>query len=297
MGLNVALLIFVIVTWGYSWVLMKIGLDFMEPLTLATWRCALGGLCMLPFLYGKSAYLPKGRKWLDYAIVGFFQTTAMFGFMLYGMKFVTAGKTAVLLYTMPLWTSLLVHFYLKERLNSSKWLGVAIGGLGILCILGWDTIVHQDLEILTGEFLIILGAISWAMANVWVKRRMFNEDSYMVNGLQMLIGTGGLALLSIPTAGLFNVELTWVSMGVILFTGVVASAVNFTIWFYLIRKLDINTATFSSMLVPVFGLIFDRLQLGNRLDIGVMVGGALILLGIYQVSNQRKTYPSRAEIR
>ncbi|HXG31170.1 MAG TPA: DMT family transporter [Thermodesulfobacteriota bacterium] len=287
MGLNIALLIFVIVTWGYSWVLMKIGLRFMGPLTFATWRCLLGGLAMIPVLYMKGVPWPPRGRLFDYAAVGFFQTTAMFGFILYGMRFVTAGKTAVLLYTMPIWTSFLVHFYLKERLTAQRWLGVVIGTVGILCILGWDTLVKQNLKILLGEFLVIVAAVSWAVANIWVKKRMIREDSYMVNGLQMLIGSVGLALISLPTEGLLNVTWTWLSVGVILFTGIVASTINFTIWFYLLRKLDIHTATFSSMLVPVFGLLFDWLQLGNRLDTGVIIGGILILVGIYQISNQK----------
>ncbi len=293
MGLNIALLVFVILTWAYSWVLMKIGLGFMKPLTFASWRCAVGGLTMLPILFINSSPWPKGEKWLDYLAVGIFQTTAMFGFMLYGMQFVSAGKTAVLLYTMPIWTSLLVHFYLKEKLIRSQWIGVAIGSMGILCILGWDTLVNQSMGVLLGEFLIIIGAISWAIANIWVKKRMVNEDSYMVNGLQMLIGTAGLFLISAPTGGLFDVKWTSLSIGIVVFTGVVASAINFTIWFYLIKKVDINTATFSSMLVPVFGLLFDWLQLGNKLDTGIIVGGILILIGIYQVSNKNPNAPYR----
>jgi drug/metabolite transporter (DMT)-like permease len=286
---NIALLIFVITTWGYSWVLMKIGLRYMEPLTFAAYRCGVGGLAMIPFLYFKGVSLPKGEKWLNYVIVGLFQTTSMFGFMLYGMKLVTAGKTSVLLYTMSIWTCLLSHFYLKEKLSISRWLGVISGFLGILFILGWDAIINQDREILFGEFLILIGAVSWAISNIWVKKAMMNEDSYLVNGLQLLIGASGLALLALPTEGLEHVKWTWVSINIILFTGVIASTIDFTIWFYLLKKLDTSTVAVSVMLVPVFGLFFDWLQLGKKLDLGVIVGGLLILIGIYQVTKREKS--------
>ncbi|KRT66935.1 MAG: hypothetical protein XU11_C0002G0013 [Candidatus Dadabacteria bacterium CSP1-2] len=288
MALNIFLLLFVVLTWGYSWVLMKIGLQYMEPLTFAAYRCGVGGLAMIPFLYMKGFSFPKGEKWLNYIIVGLFQTTGMFGFMLYGMKFVTAGKTAVLLYTMSIWTCLLGHFYLKEKLSAPRWLGVLSGFLGILFVLGWDAIVNQDAEILFGEFLILIGSVSWAISNIWVKKTMMNEDTYLVNGIQLLIGTAGLALLALPTEGLEHVKWTWVSTSIILFTGVVASTIDFTIWFYLLKKLDTSTVTVSVMLVPVLGLFFDWLQLGKRLDIGIIVGGILILAGIYQVSKYQK---------
>ena len=230
--------------------------------------------------------VPKLEKLPDYLMIAMFQTTLMFGLMLYGMKYVTAGKTSVLLYTMPIWTIFLVHFYLKERLNRGKWLGVALGTIGIVCILGWDTLVHQNSEILFGELLIIGGAISWAVSNIWVKKRMGGENIYMVSSLQLSIGAIGLALLAIPTEGILNIEWNAYSIYILLFTGLIASAVDFTIWFYLLKNLDIKITTFSSMLVPVFGLIFDWAILGNRLDGGVIVGGALILIGIYQVSRK-----------
>ncbi|MCZ6638846.1 MAG: DMT family transporter [Candidatus Dadabacteria bacterium] len=284
--LYIFLLVFTITTWGYSWVLMKMGLGYAEPFTFAAWRCAIGGVAMIIFVRVKSIEWPKLEKLPDYLMIAFFQTTLMFGLMLYGMKYVTAGKTSVLLYTMPIWTIFLVHFYLKERLNRGKWLGVALGMIGIVCILGWDTLVHQNSEILFGELLIIGGAISWAVSNIWVKKRMGEENIYMVSTLQLAFGAFGLALLAIPTEGLINIEWNAHSIYILLFTGLIASAVDFTIWFYLLTNLDIKITTFSSMLVPVFGLIFDWAILGNGLDAGVLVGGAFILIGIYQVSRK-----------
>jgi len=282
--LHIFLLVFVITTWGYSWVLMKMGLDYGEPFTFAAWRCGIGGVVMIIFVRAKSIEWPKLEKLPDYLIIAIFQTTLMFGLMLYGMKYVTAGKTSVLLYTMPVWTIFLVRFYLRERLSTGKWIGVALGSIGIICILGWDTLVHQDSEILFGELLIICGAVSWSVSNIWVKKRMGGENIYMVSSLQLAFGAFGLALLAIPTEGLFNLQWNAHSIYILLFTGLIASAVDFTIWFYLLKNLDIKITTFSSMLVPVFGLILDWTILGNRLDAGVIVGGALILLGIYKVS-------------
>ena len=110
--------------------------------------------------------------------------------------------------------------------------------------------------------------------------------SRYISGLQLSLGALGLIILAIPTEGLVNIDLNAHSIYILLFTGLIASAVDFTIWFYLLKNLDIKITTFSSMLVPVFGLIFDWMILGNRLDAGVIIGGALILLGIYKVSKK-----------
>ncbi len=284
--LYIFLLIFTIVTWGYSWVLMKMGLEYSGPFTFAAWRMIIAAIAMFVYVKSKSIEWPKREKLPDYAIIGLFQTTLTFGLMLYGMQYVSAGKTSVLLYTMPIWTVFMVHFYLKERLNTAKWIGVAIGTAGIICILGRDTIVHQSSEIFIGEMLIIGGAVAWAISNIWIKKRMGNENIFMVSTLQLSIGAVGLIILALPTEGFLHVEWNAHSLYILLFTGLIASAVDFTIWFYLLKNLDIKITTFSSMLVPVFGLIFDWLLLGNKLDAGVIIGGALILIGIYQVSKK-----------
>jgi drug/metabolite transporter (DMT)-like permease len=258
----------------------------MEPLTLAVWRCGIAAVILLIYVKSRSIKLPHPRRWPDFMAVGLFQTTLLFGFMLLGMKRITAGKTSVLLYTMPVWTILLVHFYLKEKINTRQWAGVLLGSAGILSILGWDIISKQNLYIFLGEILIIIAAISWAVSNIWVKKRMAGEDIYRLSALQLSFGTIGLLIIAIPTHGVLNVEWTLNSVYILLFTGLIASAVDFTIWFYLIKKLDINITTFSSMLVPVFGLFFDWLMLGNGLDWGTVTGGALILAGIYMVSRK-----------
>ena len=284
--LLIFLLVFTITTWGYSWVLMKMGLEYAEPFTFAAWRCGIAAVAMIIYVIVKSVKLPRLNKLPDYFMIGMFQTTLLFGLMLYGMQRVTAGKTSVLLYTMPIWTMFMVHFYLKERLNTAKWIGVAIGTLGIICILGRDSFVYHDLEVFTGELLVIGAAISWAISNIWMKKRMDGEDIYMLSAIQLTIGTLGLALLAIPTEGLLIIDWNARSLYILLFTGIIASAVDFTIWFYLLNNMDIKITTFSSMLVPVFGLIFDWIILENRLDLGVIIGGALILFGIYQVSKK-----------
>ncbi len=284
--IKILLLAFTIVTWGYSWVLMKQSLDHMMPFTFVALRNLIGALFLLPFIIKSGFFSFSKFKNPNYIFVGVFQTTAMFAFIIYGMKFVTAGKTSVILYTMPVWTALFLHFYLKMKLDLNKWIGVFLGLLGILFILGWDAITHQNKQIIFGELLIILAAFSWAVANIWNKRYLKNENPSVVNGFQLLIGSFFLILLVFVSEGSFVIDWNYHSVFIILFTGIIASAVNFSIWFYLLNNLDINTTTFSSLLVPVFGLTFDRLILGTTLDMGVIIGAVLILCSIYKISKK-----------
>lgn len=283
---NILLLAFVIVTWGYSWVLMKQALEYMQPITFVALRIALGGLVILPFILRNKDFRPSSFLNRNYIVLGLLQTTAMFGLIIYGMKFVTAGKTAVVLYTMPVWTSFMLHFLLKERLSRRQWVGVFFGSLGIIFILGWDTLVHQNIYIVFGESLILMAALAWAYANIWIRTRLKDENPTLLNGYQQLIGVFFLIILAISTEGLFEVNWTYYSIYTVLFTGIVASAVNFSAWFYLINKIDINITTYSSLLVPVFGLLFDWYILGTKIDPGLIAGGFFIIFGIFKISRK-----------
>ncbi len=285
--LNILLLVFVIVSWGYSWVLMKQALDYMQPITFVALRITVGGLVILPLILRNKDFRPGNFLKKNYIVLGLLQTTAMFAFIIYGMKFVTAGKTAVVLYTMPLWTSFLLHFLLKEKLNKGQWIGILLGFLGVLSILGWDTLIHQNIYIVFGELLILLAAIAWSFANIWIRTKLKGENPTLLNGYQQLIGVIFLIILAISAEGFFKVEWTYYSLYTVLFTGIIASAVNFSAWFYLINKFDINVTTNSSLLVPVFGLLFDWYILGTRLDLGLIAGGIFIIIGIYIISKNK----------
>jgi len=76
------------------------------------------------------------------------------------------------------------------------------------------------------------------------------------------------------------IELNVHSIYYILFTGVLASALCFTAWFLIISKIDMVTATISTLLVPIFGLTFSSILLGEEMTIGVIAGSAMIISGI-----------------
>lgn len=264
--------------------LMKQALQYMMPLTFVALRITVGGLAVLPIIFKRGSLNISFFFKIDHIVLGLLQTTAMFGFLIYGMKFVAAGKTAVVLYTMPIWTSLLLHFFVKERLGRQQWLGCLSGLIGIVFILGWDTLIKQDRDIIFGEIFILLGAISWAVANIWMKLRLKNNNPILLNGYQQIIGVIFLIILAISTEGFLKVEWTYFSIYTILFTGVIASAVNFSFWFYLMNTSDMNVTAYSSLLVPVCGLVLDWAILGTKLDAGLIIGGGFIILGIYRIS-------------
>lgn len=274
------LILAITLIWGYGWVLMKSALEYMGPFTFSSFRFGTGALTLFLLVWIRRLGLPHKRYWKHLVIIGIFQTTIVFLLVMFALKFVDAGKSSVLLYSMPMWSSLLAVKFLNEKLTRWKTAGLLIGMIGLLTILGWDVWLGQRSEVIFGELLIILAAVSWAISNIYYRLKIKDLPEIQVSAFQMFFGAIGIFIVTIFMESGQPVILNLHSLYYILFTGVLASALCFTIWFIIMRTVDMVTATISTLLVPLFGLIFSSILLQEQLTIGILTGSALIIIGI-----------------
>lgn len=274
------LIIIITMIWGYAFVIMKDVLQFMGPITFAAARFFVGTIVLLLLVWVLKLGLPPKDSWLHLIIVGLLQTTIVFLFIMLALKFVDAGKTSILLYSMPMWSSILAAKFLGEKVNSIKITGLTIGIIGLLTILGTDLWVGKDKEHLFGELLIVLAAISWACSNVYYRLKLETLPKIQSSAYQMLFGTIGLLIASLVVE--WNIPIEWNALSIyyVLFAGVLASALCFTVWFVILSMIDMVTSTVSIMLVPVFSVLFGAILLGEKLTLSVSIGSVLIISGI-----------------
>lgn len=268
------------ILWGYAWVLMKASLEYMGPFTFSSFRFGIGAITLLLLCWLFKLGLPQRRYWKPLLIIGTLQTGVVFLLVMFALMFVGAGKSSVLLYSMPMWSSLLAVKFLDEKLTPLKMAGLIIGMIGLLTILGWDIFTGQKAEVIFGELLIIIAAISWAISNIYYRLKVQELPKIQASAFQMLFGAVGIFIVTLIMESGQSIEINFHSIYYILFTGVLASAFCFTVWFMIMSVVDMVTATISTLLVPIFGLIFSSLLLKEQLTIGVIIGSSLILIGI-----------------
>ncbi|MUV37219.1 putative cystine transporter YijE [Lentibacillus sp. JNUCC-1] len=278
-ALVLAILI-VTLLWGYAWVLMKQALDYMGPFTFSAFRFATGSITLLIVIWIRKTGLPPKQYWKHLTLVGLLQTSIVFLLVMYGLKFVDAGKSSVLLYSMPVWSSFLAAKFLNEKMSPGKVTGLLAGMIGIITIVGWDSIFTDNLQAVFGELLIIVAAFSWGMSNVYYRRHLQNLPQLQVNTWQMTCGTIGIIIAALVMEWGEPIVLNTPSIYYIMFTGVFASALCFTVWFLILSLIDMVTATISTLLVPIFGLLFSSIILNETLTPGVITGSVLIIAGI-----------------
>ena len=279
--LFIGLLILVItVIWGYAWVLMKASLEYMGPFTFTFFRFGIGSVTLLFIVWLFKQGFPPKKYMKHLMVVGLLQTAAVFLLVMYGLMFVDAGKSSVLLYSMPIWSSLLAVKFLHEKMYLNQAFGLIIGVIGLFTILGWDIWSGQTLEVIFGELLIVIAAIVWAISNIYFRLHLNELPKIQSSAFQMTFGTIGIFIATLLMEWGEPIQFNIYSIYYILFAGVFASALCFTGWFIVMSMIDMATATIATMLVPIFGLILSAILLGEEMTTGIIVGSSLIIIGI-----------------
>ena len=262
--------------WGYNWVVMKEGLRFCDPFVFAAIRVFPAAIILFGILLRtKKNWRPRQVKWT--VLLGFLSTTLGFGLPLWALAGGAAGKTAVLLYTMPFWVILLAWPILGERIKGLEWLAVILAFAGLALIVAVDAVGEN----LWSSILAVMAGISWAGSAIITRimRRDPEFDVLSVTTWQMIYGVGPLIIISVLVPSP-PIQWTTVFIAALLYNIILVSVVAFLLWFYILERLQAGMATMGTLVTPVLALIFSRIQLGEIPSSREGLGFILILSGI-----------------
>ena len=277
--------------WGMNWIAMKAALVHAHPLEFNVHRTWLAALVLLGVMIARRRRIWP-HSWRAVLVTAFFQTTINFGATTMAVAGGGAGRTSVLVFTMPFWTLLLAWPVLHERVRGLQAAAIAFafGGL-VLVVEPWAW--QGDLA---PKLWAVLSGFGWAAGTVAMKYfqrdRGFDMLSFMA--WQMLIGVLPLTLLP----WWYDVPATqWsIAQGVLLIVvGVVATAGGFIAWMEILRWLPAGTASLNMFAVPVIALLSSMAVYGERLAVNEWLGIALIGAGLVLITAQalrgRRTAP------
>jgi drug/metabolite transporter (DMT)-like permease len=259
--------------WGYSWVVMKVGLQYAPPFVFATLRNLLAAICLFLVLIGLRRPLRPPRPLRLVVLLGLFQTTGFVGFTMWALASGAAGKTAVLTYTMPFWLLLMAWPILGERVRGLQWASVGLAAAGLVLVLSpWR------LQGISASLLAVAGGFSWAASSV-VAKIIYGRhpaDLLSLTTWQMLFGTiplGLIALTELSQPVVWSAEFAWA----LAFNVLLANALALVLWLWVLRALPAGIAGLGTLAVPVVGIICASIQLGERPSAAEAAGMALIV--------------------
>ncbi|MDW0117515.1 DMT family transporter [Sporosarcina thermotolerans] len=272
---------FVILTtslMGSAFTIGKIGLIYATPIMLVALRFLIAGVIMAVIVKSLRIVHPKQLSdWIKIALIGFFQTACVMGCIFVSLRTITAGQSSILTFTNPLLVVIFGTFFMKMTYNWRQWTGVILGFVGVFITLG----AQMDVQI--GTLFGILSAISWAIGTLLIKKWGPQINTWILTAYQMLIG--GLILF----VGSFLLEkpsfqINAISITILLWLALMASIVQFAVWFYLLQKGDPGKTSAFLFLAPFFGVLTGSLFLDETMKWNVLLGGVCIFIGIFMVN-------------
>lgn len=297
---SIALLIAV---WAVNFIAAKIGLKYLPPLALGTFRVLLAGMVMVP-VYFFCSRLPAfseagaarrrgfsgGDFWI-FLYLGFFGVVVNQICFTVALRYTMVSHAAVIVGMGPIYILFLAVLFRLERATWRKATGMVIALLGI-AILASENGISTHSASLEGDAITMTGSIGFAMYVVLGKRVAGKYDTLTMTAFNHFAG----ALIVLPVAfheaktmakaGNFA-HLPWQAWAALIYMAVFSSALAYVFYFWLLRFLEASQLSAFTYLLPVLATILGILLLGEKGSWGQVIGGVLALGGVYWIEAGR----------
>jgi drug/metabolite transporter (DMT)-like permease len=292
-------LILVALIWGINMPVMKHAITELDPYLFNAYRLSLSamvlGICAwLEQKSRGSTHKPASQRLTRlqsfFIMIGFsFLTGAVYQIIfVMGMDRTTAGNTALIMSSIPMWTAIVSVILLREALGAVAWIGLGISFLGTAIVTLQKTGVDISSVNLAGNLLVLVAALAWAIAAV-ISRPILSYMSPIK--LAFLATTGTLPIHFVATYFLseqgFVQSFDWTTSICIFYSGVFSTGFAYAMWNYGVKQIGASHAAVFQNLVPLVALICSWFFLGEYASIVQLVGGALIIAGLFVVRRNR----------
>lgn len=273
---HVLLAVAVVAVWGTNFVVIRIGLDHLPPLTFAALRFTFALLPAVFFL--KRPNVP----WRNLAAYGVLIGAGQFGLLYIAINgFISPGLASLVVQTQVFFTIGLAMWIAKERIRTFQVVALALAAIGLLVIVSHNT----DASVRPlGLGLVLAAAASWAGGNAFSRAAgQVNMLAYVV--WASLFSVPPLLILALvfegPTAMIQGVRAadaaTWAA---VLWQSVGNTLFGYAVWGWLLSRHPAATITPMAMLVPIFGMGASAVFLGESLPGWKITAAGLVMSGL-----------------
>lgn len=279
---DIFLLFILAALWGASFLFIRIAAPVLNPAPLVEIRVVLAGIALVIYALMSGQKFSGKAFWRPFLILGALNAAIPFTLVAFATLTITASLAAILNATTPLFTVLLSAVWLKEPLTAKKIVG-SIGGIGgVLLIVGLNPVIDSTPALLAvGAAL--LAPFSYAVAGVYAKKVSLNASPLaLAIGQQFAAG-----ILLFPFAALTLPEsLPSVSVvSAVLALALLSTAIGYLIFYQLIERIGATNTLSVTLLVPIFGMVWGAILLGEPISLIQIVGLIIILASLILVTN------------
>ena len=276
-------LVLVMSIWGSTYAVTKSALAEVPPWLFAVMRFGIAVAILVPLAQaqGGPAVLPKPLPLVPLALMGLTGVALFFSLANLGLVYTTATEAALLQGSVPACTAALASLFAGERVGRLRALGIVVAAVGVALVVLLGQHAGEASDPLLGNLLVLGAVLAWSVYTI-LGRGLRHAPQLAVTtystlfGLALLLPLAGYELVARPPAAISPG--TWLQA---FYLGAVSVALGFLLYLRALRALDASQVANFVCLTPVSGAICGAVFLGERLAPGQLLGGLLVLIGVW----------------
>ena len=277
--------------WGTTWGVIRVGLEAgLPPFAGVSLRFALASLVLFllaPFLGVR--FEPSRRVrwlWIMNAALNF---SLPYAVVHWGEQWVPSGLAAVLFATYPLMLALLAHLVLPaERLRWLSTAGILVGFAGVAVIFSADLVGLQGTSVAGVSAVLLLAPFSSAITSVVIKRWGKGVHPFSLTAVPMGLTAGFMGAVSLAVEPGPPAWMNQVSLGALVYLGILGSAVTFTLYFWMLSHMQVTRLSLMTYIIPVVAVVVGTVFLDEHFTARTLPGSVLVLIGVALAARRRR---------
>jgi drug/metabolite transporter (DMT)-like permease len=275
------------ILWGSSFLWIKIIIAEVGPFTLVTIRVLLAVLGTLAIMLWRRPKWP-GRAFLPVFLgLGLMNTALPFTLIAFSEQYISSGMASILNSTVPLFTIMIAPLFLRDDpFTVPKAVGLLVGFVGILILVSNQFNGGMN-DQLIGIGAMLLAAFFYASASVFARRNTRGLSPEVQTMGQLFMGliiiTPAAVVIEAPLT-LPQLPISWIALG---WLGLLGTAIGTFLFYSLLNSIGPTRTTLVTFMFPLVGVLLGAVFLGELVVWQQVVGGGLIISGVWIV-NQMK---------
>lgn len=279
LGRDIGLLVILAVMWSSSFTAIKIGAAVIPPTTFAMTRVAVGALVLFLVLKLKGQSLPREpRLWWSFFLIGCFGNAFPFPLINWGEQVIPSGLAAIMVASMPLAALILGRIFSDEILNVRRLFGVLVGFSGVVVLIGPENLLSLGDHVVR-QLAVMAAAVCYAIAGILVRK--LPSAKPLEHGTGVLIASTAVLLpASLFADQPWTVDYSGDALASTVYLGVFPTALATLLLITVIASRGVTFLALNNYFIPVLGVIWGYLFLGEVVSTDALVALGLILIGV-----------------
>lgn len=262
--------------WGASYLFMRYAVPHLGSVLLIELRVLIAGVALAVFLYATGGTVGWKQHWRAYLFVGAVGLALPFVLIAEALTSIDASTAAILNALSPLFACIVAALWIRDPLTPAKAAGIALCLAGTAVLVGWTPTPMTPRQLLAAGMSVAATAI-YGYTIVFTKVKLKHASPLGTAAATLLFAALALAPFS-PTARDLSAvpPMAWAALAGL---AIVSTTVAFIFYYRLIADVGPVKAITVTLLVPVFGMLWGVIFLGEPVTPGRLAGCAIILAG------------------